>query len=318
MNATLDAGRTASSSEQYWRGIFMRNPDFCSWQAPRQLRVRNAVRDCLSEPTGLVRLLDFGIGSLGLYRALDDDLMRRLRITGVSESQQHDPEDPLLARHAIDVAIGPGLSPLAQVPAGSQDRLVCSYVFDYLSDRTRSEALRAFARVLAGGAKLLLVLHHPRGKRADKFRRSRPYWRMARVLYEWLSNGRHAEASALLKELTIMLNAVFGDDDTYRGYLASYAKTAERFLSEFCVDGRLARPVPEAALIDCERTAGLIDRELAMTCEALRPIEHPASEISLPSELMSADLVECADPSDGSPIAHVLTAVRRRQPGGRR
>jgi SAM-dependent methyltransferase len=268
------------------------------------------VRECLSEPAGLVRVLDFGIGSMGLYRALEDDLMRRIEVTGISESPQHDPADPLLARHAIEIAVGPGLSPLTWVADGSQDRVVCSYVFDYLSDPMRAEALRAFARVLAGGGKLLLVLHHPRGRRADKFRRSRPYWPMARALYERLSSGRHAEASALLEELTVLLNASFGNDDRYRGYLASYLKTAELFLSEFCVDGRVDGPVPGAALIDCERTACLIDRELAMTCEALRPIEHPASDLALPSELALCDLVECIDPTDGWPIAHVLTAIR--------
>jgi len=48
-----------------------------------------------------------------------------------------------------------------------------------------------------------------------------------------------------------------------------------------------------------------------MTCEALHPIERPASELALPSELMPSEFLECADPTEGSPIAHVLTAVRQ-------
>jgi hypothetical protein len=193
------------------------DPDFCSWQTPKQRRVLHAVRECLREPAGRVRVLDFGVGSLGLYRALDDDLMRRIELLGFSPSQQHDPADPLLARHAIEIVVGRGLSPLAKVPAASQDRVVCSYVFDYLSDPARCGVLHAFARVLRGGGKLLLILHHPRGKR---------------------------------------------------------------------------------------------DRQRAMACETLRPIEHPASELALPGALRLSDVVECEDPVDGAPIAHVLTVVR--------
>jgi len=313
MTPILDPGRSRKASAQYWHGVFMRNPDFCSWQAPKQRCVRNAVRECLSEPVGLVRVLDFGIGNLGLYRALEDELMRRIELIGISESLQHDPADPLLARHAIDVVIAPGLSPLAQVLAGSQDRVVCSYVFDYLSDPARAGALCAFARVLAGGGKLLLVLHHPRGKRAEKVRRSRRYWPRARRLYELLLSGRHAEASALLNELTAWLRAAFGHDHRYRRYLASFLKTAELFMSELCLDGRAVCPVPEAVLVYFERCASSIDRERAMTCDALRPFEHPARDLPLPSELVLADLVECTDPTDDSPVAHVLIAVCNRR-----
>lgn len=318
MHAPLAAGDRAVASEHYWRGVFMRNPDFCSWQAPKQRDVRNAIRECLCEPAGRVRVLDFGIGSLGLYRALDDDLLRRIELTGTSESQQHDPGDPLLARHAIEIAIGPGLSPLAGVATASQDRVVCSYVFDYLSDQERCDALDAFARVLAPGGKLLLVLHHARGKRADKFRRSRRYWPMARAVYERLQRGRYAEASALLQELQVFLCTVFAADAGYRCYLASYARTAELFIATFCPGGRLIASVPEAALLDCERSAHLIDRELAMTCDALRPVAEPM-RLPLPPELELDRVVECSDPEDGWPIAHVLTAVRRRcHPAGRR
>jgi SAM-dependent methyltransferase len=299
------------TSDQYWRRLFMRNPDFCSWQAPKQQRVLDAVRGCLSEPAGRVRVLDFGIGSLGLYRALGDGLMRRLQLTGTSESQQHDAADSLLARYAIELAIGPGLAPLAALPDGSQDRVVCSYVLDYLSDRARADALRAFARVLTDEGKLLLVLHHPRGKRADKFRRSRSYWPIARALYERLLAARYAEASALHDELMALLHTRFDDDDRYREYLASYLRTAEHVMSDFCDGGRLIQAVPEEAWLACEHAAQLIDRELAMTCEALRPIERPASDLALPHELRLSELMECADPTDGSPMAYVLTATRR-------
>ena len=130
-----------------------------------------------------------GIGSMGLYRSLEDELMSRIRLTGISESQQHDAADPWVARHAIEIAVGPDLAPLANVAAASQDRIVCTYVLDYLSDPMRSDALIAFARVMLPGAKLVLVLHHPHGRRANKFRRSRPYWPMAHDVYAHLLGG---------------------------------------------------------------------------------------------------------------------------------
>ncbi len=311
MNTPPAAGQNQIRSQEYWRRIFQGRPDFCSWQEPKQLCVKDAVRDCLSERPGVLRVLDFGIGSMGLYRSLEDELMRRVTLTGVSESLQHDPADPLLARYPIEIAIGPGLSPLAKMPSASQDRVVCSYVFGYLSDQMRADALRAFARVLVGGGKLILVLHHPRGKRADKFRRSQPYWQQARELYRQLLQARYAEASALLHGLTDLLDASFAHDRQYRGYLASYLTTAERFISVYCPAGHRARPACEAALSDCERTLQLIGRELAMTCQSLRPIAHPARSLPLPGELTLTKLIECADPTDGLPIAHVLTAVRR-------
>jgi SAM-dependent methyltransferase len=307
MNATLEARPSPTGSDRYWRGIFTRNPDFCSWQAHKQLPVRHAVRDCLNEVPGLVRVLDFGIGSMGLYRALDDELMRRMRLLGISESQQHDAADSLLARYAIDIAIGPGLTPLAQVPAQSRDRIVCSYVLDYLTDQARREALAAFARVMADGAKLVVVLHHPYGRRAEKFRRSRAYWPEARTLYEHLRSGRHEQARATLHALELLLERAFARDDRYRRYLASYLNTARRFLSDFHGD----RAVPEAALVACENAACAIDRERAMTCDALRPIENPATDLALPSGLTRCEVIECADPTDGAPMAYVLTAVRR-------
>lgn len=307
MNATLETDSPISSSH-YWRGIFARNPDFCSWQTPKQARVRRAVRKCLSETSGRVRVLDFGIGSLGLYRSLEDELMERIQLTGISESLQHDAADPWLACHSIEVAIGPGLAPLAHVPAASQDRVVCTYVLDYLSDQMRADALAAFARVMAMGAKLVLVLHHPRGRRAEKFRRSQPFWSMARAVYDHLSNGRHAQANALLHELHALLNTELAPDARYRGYLASYLKTAQRFLSELCEDGRLTCTVPDAALLACEHAASSTDRERAMTCDALRPIEHPARDLVLPRALRLCDLFTHIDPTDGAPMAYVLTA----------
>ena len=32
------------ASEDYWRRIFTRNPDFCSWQSAKQAHVRDVVR----------------------------------------------------------------------------------------------------------------------------------------------------------------------------------------------------------------------------------------------------------------------------------
>ena len=197
MNATLDTA-DAIASASYWHCIFARNPDFCSWQTPKQHRVRRAVRACLGEAPGRIRVLDFGIGSMGLYRSLEDELMRRIQLTGTSESQQRHATDPWIARHAIEIAIGPGVSPIANVATASQDRVVCTYVLDYVSDAMRSDALNAFARIMRPGAKLALVLHHPRGRRADKFRRSQPYWPMARDVYAQLSNDCYAQGGARL------------------------------------------------------------------------------------------------------------------------
>jgi hypothetical protein len=91
-------------------------------------------------------------------------------------------------------------------------------------------------------------------------------------------------------------------DERHRAYLASYLKTAQRFLAEL--------PVPDAALLACEHTLRSIDRERAMTCEALRPIAQPARELVLPRGLTLSGVAEHIDPTNDAPMANVLTAVR--------
>ena len=315
MTAHSSAGPRPIASEDYWRQIFTRNPSFCSWQSTKQAHVRDAVCACLNEIPGPLRVLDFGIGNMGLYRAFDDSLMQRISLIGMSESQQHAAQDPLLARHRIRVEIGPGLLPFARVANRSQDFVVCTYVFAYLDAQMRAEALAAFARVLVSGGRLVLVLHHPRGERARKFRSTEPYWPYARSLYERLLEGRYAEARALLHALTAFLNETFGKDDGYLRYLASYLKTAARFLEMFCADHTDAKRVcaiPEPALIDCRDMRRLIDREWVMTCRSFHPIESPALELALPAELCLSNIAECVDPVCGSPMAHVVTATAAR------
>ncbi|HEX7037801.1 MAG TPA: methyltransferase domain-containing protein [Pseudomonadales bacterium] len=302
----------AFTSEDYWRRIFARNPDFCSWQSDRQNNVRALVTERLNEVTGPLRVLDFGIGNLGLYRALDDGLMRRISLTGISESPQHREDDPLLARYRIRVAIGAGLSPLESVADGSQNVVLCTYVLDYLDEPMRAAALAAFARVLAPGGRLVLVLHHPRGERERKFRSAEPYWPIARALYDRLVEGRFGQARRLLHTLNTFLSETFPADPGFERYLASYLKTATRFLAMFCADEAAATPrppIPEEALVDCDAMRWLIDREWAMTCRAFRPIDDPGQTLRMPAELRLTDVVECIDPTRGFPIAHVLTAV---------
>jgi len=268
------------------------------------------------ETPGPLRVLDFGIGSLDLYRSLEGSgLLERISLTGISESQQHDDDDPLLARYRIRIALGPGLSPLTDIPQGSQDHVLCTYVFAYLSQEARSEALRAFARVLVPNGKVTLVLHHARSERARKFRRSEPYWQKAGQLYDRLLEGKYGAAAALLDGLNHTLYSDFGQDPAYRSYLASYLKTAARFLTTFCVNGRRVYRVPEVALLDCENTRQWIERELAMTCRSFHPVENPVADLTLPAELAHRSLVECVDPGSGLPLAHVLTATKTSSSG---
>ena len=302
---------TANTSADYWGRILLRKKDFCSWQTPKQRPVRDAVRARLLETPGPLRVLDFGIGSLDLYRSLESSgLLERISLTGISESQQHDEGDPLLARYRVHIALGPGLLPLADIAQRSQDHVLCTYVFAYLREEARSEALRAFARVLVPGAQLTLVLHHARGERARKFRSSEPYWQKAGLLYDRLLEGKYGLAGALLDDLNHSLFADFGRDPGYRSYLASYLKTAARFLATFCVNGRRVYRVPDVAVLDCENTREWIERELAMTCRSFHPVENPLEDLALPAELSHRNLLECTDPSSGMPMAHVLTAKK--------
>ena len=314
MDAPDSAEARLSASGAYWRGIFSRNPEFCSWQSPRQSRVREAVCACLNGMPGTLRTLDFGIGSLGLYRALDDTLMRRLSLTGISESQQHSAADPLLDRYPVRIAVGPGLSPLRGIADQSQDLVLCTYVFAYLDARMRRDALAAFARLLVPGGRLVLVLHHPRGERARKFHASEPYWPSVRLLYERLLTGRFAEARVQLHALTAYLAESFEADEIYPRYLASYLKTATRFLATFCAhtpDARLVCAVHEEALRDCRDMLHLIDREWSMTCRAFNPITDPAQELEPPTALRLSDVAELVDPTCGAPIANLVTMAAR-------
>ena len=312
MTAPVSISPRPYASEDYWQGIFSRNPEFCSWQSTKQAHVRDAVCACLNETQGPLRVLDFGIGNMGLYRMFDDSLMRRISLTGISESQQHTADDPLLERYFIQIKIGPGLSPCARVANRSQDFVLCTYVFAYLDAQTRADALSVFVRMLVSGGRLVLVLHHPRGERARNFRRAEPYWPRTRSLYARLLEGRYAEARALLHSLTVFLSHTFDADEGCHRYLSSYLKTAARFLKIFCSDDAEAKQVyaiADAALEDCQEMLRLVDREWSMTSRTFHPIEHPARELVLPTGLSLSNITECKDPRCGSPIAHVVTAI---------
>ena len=301
-------------SADYWRQIFRRNPDFCSWQSTRQRRVRDAIIACLEETPGLLHVLDFGIGNMGLYRVFDDRLMRRIALTGISESQQHAADEPMISRYRIHIETGPSLTPCARVADHSQDVVVCTYVFAYLVTQTRADALAAFARLLVPGGKLVLVLHHPRGERAQKFQRSQPFWPSARQLYEYLRAARYADARELLGSLTEFLIVNFGTDERYLRYLASYLKTAARFVSMFSAEDNAIsrqRTIPDEALADCRLMQLLIDRERAMTCESFAPVEQPARDLDFPPALRLLNVEECHDPMSDAPIAHVVTATAK-------
>jgi SAM-dependent methyltransferase len=298
-------------SEHYWQRIFERNPDFCSWQAAQQQHVLTAVRAALNEQDGALRVLDFGVGSLGLYRALDEPLMQRIALIGITESQQHAADEPLLARHRIEIATGPGLSPLAAVARESQDYVLCTYVFAYLSAAARAEALAAFARVLVPGGRLLLVLHHPRGERARKFARAERFWPGANELYERLLQDRPYEARVQLDELNAFLSDAFAHDHGYRRYLGSYLKAAARYLELFYTDGRRAHDIPEQAVLDCRDVQRCCERELEMTCRAFQPVADPARDLPLPGDLALDSVVELSDADSGAPIANLLSARKR-------
>lgn len=311
MTVSVSGGPRPFASGSYWRNIFARNPDFCSWQSDKQVEVLSRVRACLNEQPGQLRVLDFGIGNMGLYRALDEGLMQRISLTGISESRQHTAEDPLLPRYGIRINIGPGLSPCRRLPIGSADFVVCTYVFAYLDAQARAETLAVLARALVPGGRMILVLHHPGSERARKFRCSEPYWPDARLLYDRLVEGRYSDARMLLRSLTELLSKTFAADERYRRYLASYLKTARRFLRSFCADepsAEILADVPESALIDCREMRRLIDREWAMTCRSFHPVENPA-DLALPGELALSDITACVDPTCGLPVAHVVTAT---------
>lgn len=312
MTAPVSIDPRPYASEDYWRRIFTRNPDFCSWQSAKQSQVRDVLCACLNETRGTLRALDFGIGNMGLYRMFDDGLMRRISLTGISESRQHSADDPLLERYPIRIMTGPDLSPCARVSSRSQDFVLCTYVFAYLDAQTRTDALAVFARMLVPGGRLLLVLHHPRSERARNFRRAEPYWPRARSLYQRLLEGRYAEARALLHSLAAFLDQTFGADEACHRYLASYLKTASRFLKIFCADDAGAKQIyaiADPAREDCRETLRLIDREWSMTSRAFHPIENPSQNLALPDGLSLSDSVECVDPECGMPIAYVVTAT---------
>lgn len=302
-----------NASQHYWQRIFRRNPQLCSWQTGPQARVRDAVQSRLNETPGARRVLDFGIGNLGLYRVLDHDLMRRITLLGISESQQHDAADPLFDRSRIQILIGPGLTPFARVAPRSQDHAVCTYVFAYLSEQARAEALQCLARVLVPGGRLTLVLHHPRGARARKLQASASYWPAARTLYARLLERRYAEARALLRELDALLETTFASDGAHQRYLASYLKTARCFLRMFGQPDRPHTSVPPAAWQDCEDTQRLIDRERAMTCDSFRPVADPLVDLPLPDELSEINVREHVNPLSGRPIANLLCARKAQR-----
>jgi SAM-dependent methyltransferase len=145
------------ASGDYWRRIFENNPSFSSWHEAKQSEVKNEIVAKLRQGRVPLRVLDYGIGNMGLYRCLDGDLMDSLDLTGVSESQQHDADDELISRFRVNVVVGSGLSPLFAIPSGSKDRIISSYVFAYLDDSIRADLLREFARILAPTGELILA-----------------------------------------------------------------------------------------------------------------------------------------------------------------
>ena len=298
------------ASKDYWQRIFRNNPRFSSWQHAKQRAVKREILKSLGGSRDPLRVLDFGIGNLGLYHCFDHALLDRLELTGISESEQHDPNDELLTRYRIDVITGEGVSPLEAIRSESMDVVISTYVLAYLNGATRARLLEELGRVLAPNGELVLVLHHPAGRRNRAFKRSYRYWISARQLYLQLLDGRWANARQTLAGLAHLLSEHFPDDVQHRRYLASYIRTGARFVEMFCRSAKEASAIPEQAFIDCEETVRLIDREFAMTCQSFNPIHDPIGDLVLPASLRVARLTECRDPTDNTPIANVFRACK--------
>lgn len=298
------------ASKDYWQRIFRNNPSFSSWQHVKQSAVKGEIQKSLVKLRDPLRVLDFGIGNLGLYHCFDGALLNRLELTGISESQQHDPTDELLRRYRIEVITGEGVSPLSTIRSESMDVVISTYVLAYLDDTARARLLAELGRILAPTGELVLVLHHPAGRRSRAFKGSYSHWINARRLYLQLLSGQWNRARQTLAGLIDDLSERFPEDAQHRRYLESYIRTGARFLEMFCVSADEESSIPERALIDCEETIRLIDREFAMTCQSFNPIYNPIIDIALPAGLRFAGLTECWDPSDSMPIANVFRASK--------
>lgn len=312
MQAMAAACAIPVTSGEYWSRIFRRNPEFCSWRASQQAEVLEAIKSEIDTvKRRRIRVLDFGIGSLGLYRALDDSYVRAMVLTGISESKQHNDADPWIAQHSIRIFVGPGVKPLYDLTPSSFDMVICTYVFAYLSDEMRARALAGFCRALAPGGKLLLVLHHPEGDRARKITQAKRYWPLARHVYTSLLNGNYALSKRLLLRSLQMLDHAFSADYEYLNYLVSYLRSADQVLERYIHANTRVKPIPDVAIADCEGTLKLIDREVSMTCDRFHPVKDPEEDLTLPSALALHSLRVCRDPRNGAPMANVLTAIKR-------
>lgn len=296
-------------SAAYWRGIFTRHPGFCSWQTPRQAAVRAAIESTLSRLPRPARVLDFGVGNLGLYHALAPELLDGLSLTGVSESAQHDPHDPLLARMRGKVLVTPQSLPLA-LPTASVDLALATYVLAYLDEARRRQLLLEFARVIAPGGRLLLALHHPESRRHDSFRRSAPFWQHAERAYVGLLAGDYDAAARHTSAAEAHVQDGFHDDPQHARYLRSHLRTAARFLEYFVREGLLTALPPSVAIDDCRDTLGRITRERAMTTDGFAPVLEPERLPGLRPRFRLHSCQTCVAPDERGPLAHVLVAIR--------
>jgi SAM-dependent methyltransferase len=298
------------SSEDYWRRIFKNNPNFSSWNTPKQSQVKNEILNKLDQGKKPLRILDYGIGNMGLYRCFDDSLLNRIQLTGISQSQQYDEDDKLIKNFQIKIIIGKDLSPFSEILSESNDYVISSYVFAYLEKNKHAKLLEEFCRVLVPNGEIILILHHPDGRRNKKFKLSEPYWTKTLELYTQLIYGSYNAAKISLDSIKNYLYSTFSDDVKYRNYLESYIKVAVKFLEYYYTNAEKNCTMLEDALFDFKSMIQLVKREFTMTYKSFQPIKNPKTDIVLPPGLLFSQLTECFDPTDQTPIANFFTAVK--------
>jgi SAM-dependent methyltransferase len=298
------------SSEDYWRRIFKNNPNFSSWNTPKQSQVKNEILNKLNQGKKPLRILDYGIGNMGLYRCFENSLLNRIQLTGISQSQQHDENDKLIRNFQIKILIGKDLSPFSEILSESNDYIISSYVFAYLEKNRHAKLLEEFCRVLVPNGELILVLHHPDGRRNKKFKLSETYWTKTLELYTQLIYGNYNTAKINLDSIQKYLYDTFSDDVKYKNYLESYIKVGVKFLEHYYTHTVKDCTILENALFDFKSMIQLVKREFTMTYKSFQPIKNPKTDIVLPPRLLFSQLIECFDPTDQTPIANFFTAVK--------
>jgi SAM-dependent methyltransferase len=231
-------------------------------------------------------------------------------LTGISQSQQHDEDDKLIKNFRIKIIIGKDLSPFSEILSESNDYVISSYVFAYLEKNRRAKLLEEFCRVLAPNGELILILHHPDGRRNKKFKLSEPYWTKTLELYTQLMHGSYNAAKINLDSIKNYLCNTFSGDVKYRNYLESYIKVAVKFLENYYTNPEKNCIMLEGTLLDFKSMIQLVKRESTMTYKSFQPIKNPKTDIVLPTRLLFSQLTECFDPTDQTPIANFFTAVK--------